>query len=359
MKNKSVAQLIVTDLFIVLVLVASNSIARAQCLSTTNWNGGTGDWFTGTNWSNGVPDQYTCAYINNGEAQILGGPVHATAFSLVLGDNQGNSGGVVVDGDSATLDLGTSPCRGDIYIGNRGSGHLTINNGGTINCRHGYIAKVANPTKPTSTGSVKVKGSPSTWTVYDDDACPGAGLFIGAADVNGVGGTATLEVSDGGKIVVVRQNTVSDPAVVVGDSGTVTGNGAFYIDQGRPSSKLVKVFGTLKPSGVLQIKGNLVLDATRSTTVCGLTPENWDALSVSPDYQNLGGNAQLGGRLIATLNGTFPLPWSGLIVTSIGLGGSEFASLSTMGGGPCVTAALDYTAYNASINLSSSCGGLP
>ena len=74
------------------------------------------------------------------------------AKSLNLGDNQGDSGSLKIDDDhSAVLDIGTSSCRGNIYIGNRGSGNLTITNGGYIRNRYAYVGAVANPTRPVQT----------------------------------------------------------------------------------------------------------------------------------------------------------------------------------------------------------------
>ena len=208
----------------------------------------------------------TAASINNGgQAEIQGSD--ATAESIVLGDNQGNSGGLVVDGQ--LLDIGSSTCQGDIYVGNRGSGTLTITNGARINSRHGYVAAVQNPSRPASNGNVKVTGSGTIWRIYDDydnPECMGAGLFIGAADSNGLGGTASVEVSDGGSIVVYRES--ADPGVVVGLSGSLTGNGTLLMDEGISSSKLVRVYGTLAPVGALTIQGNLDLNGTSPPIPC-------------------------------------------------------------------------------------------
>jgi hypothetical protein len=69
MKNKSILQSILTGLFVVLVLAASNSIVRAQDCRATTWTnqGVTGSWFDYHNWdNNGVPDNNHCALIDNG-----------------------------------------------------------------------------------------------------------------------------------------------------------------------------------------------------------------------------------------------------------------------------------------------------
>ena len=73
MKNKSVSHLVLTGLFVVLVLAASNSIVRAQgSPPTTSWIASRGDWFNCNNWSGVCPNPQVDAFINNGgQAQIL------------------------------------------------------------------------------------------------------------------------------------------------------------------------------------------------------------------------------------------------------------------------------------------------
>src|SRR5882762_5082921 len=165
MKNKSVLQRILTGLFAVLVLAAPNSIVRAQgSPPDTNWIGGNSDWFNCNNWSPGCPNPLVGAHINNGgQAQIYGGPNHATAYSVTLGDNSTDSGSLVIAHDnSAVLDLADG-CRGVIYVGLGGSGSLTIADGGYIRSRYGYVAEL-----PNSSGHVTVKGSGTTWFLYDE-----------------------------------------------------------------------------------------------------------------------------------------------------------------------------------------------
>jgi T5SS/PEP-CTERM-associated repeat protein len=211
------------------------------------------------------------AAINNGgHAQILGGPNHAAAESLVLGDNQGNSGSVTIDGDgSAVLDVGGS-CRGTIYIGNRGSGNLTITGQGYIRSRYAYVAAVANPTRPTASGKVTVKGPGAVWYLYDyyaDPGCSGAGLFIGCTANTNIGGTGIVDVADAGTIAVTSLDGAT--AVKVGLSGTLTGHGLVYIGG---VSKAAEVHGTLAPTGALEIRGNLNLELS-ANTVFNVTPQ--------------------------------------------------------------------------------------
>src|SRR5262249_13592048 len=155
------------------------------------WIGGNGDWFDcANNWSlGGCPNPLVGAHIDNGgQAQIYGGPNHATALSLSLGDSNGSGSLVIAHDNSAALDLGDG-CRGVIYIGDGGSGSLTIADGGYIRSRFGYVAASQN-----SSGNVTVKGNGTTWFLYDDydnHTCIGATLYISSDAVHDSGGTAT------------------------------------------------------------------------------------------------------------------------------------------------------------------------
>ena len=347
-ENKSTSHSVLTGLFVVLVLAASNSIVRGQeCPGTSNWIGGTGGWFTGTNWSNGcVPTATIDASINNGgHAQIQGGPNHAAAKSLVLGDDQGQSGSVTISGDSsAVLDIG-GPCRGPMYIGNRGSGNLTIAGQGYIRSRYGYVAAVANPTGPASNGNVKVKNS-AVWYLYDNDpdpGCRGATLFIGCTANSNNGGTATVDVSDGARIHV--DSLAGATGVKVGLSGTLTGNGLVYIGG---VTKAVEIHGTLAPKGgSLQIDGNLDLESS-ANTIFNVTPQAWDNVQVT-DLTG-GGVAMLGGRITVIMTGNFTAsmqPFT-LLYAAAGRGDTRFDFESIIYNSnpwdPCITPVITYDA---------------
>jgi len=360
MKNKSASHLVLTGLFVVLVLAASNSIVRAQeCPGTATWVGGIGDWFVGTNWSPSgcVPTETIDAFINNGgTAQILAGI--ATAESVHLGENQGDSGSVKVAGASAGLLPGT------IYVGNRGIGNLTIGNGAQLNGRYAYVAPLLNLTSPNSNGIVNVKGSGALLRLSDSIDNPGAGLFIGCtATSQGVGGTATVNVSDGGHIVANRAGS-DDPGITVGLSGTLTGDGVLFMDLGVPSSKTVKVFGTLAPGRSLTIYGNLDLapETNTANTVCHVnpqvTPQPNDKVYVS-SFAGGGGNVTLGGRLTVVMSGTFTAGMGfNLVHADAGLNHTMFASTSFISlspSGGCLNPTIQYTANDVNLVIVSTC----
>jgi|GEM_PF-2430811 len=352
MKNKSVSHLVLTGLFVVLVLAASNSIVRAQgSPPTTSWNLPLqkGNWFNCSNWSGVCPSPLVDAFINNGgQAQILVGSVPATAYSLTLGGQQGDSGGVVIDTDPAILDIGSSSCRGDFYIGNQGSGSVSITNGGRLRNRYAYIAA-----GPKSNGKVSVKGvgthTQSQWNIFGDvsNGCPGAGLFIGCtANSNGGGGTALVNVEYPAIITVL--SFVDAPSVTVGKSGTLTGNGRLEVLGYTLSSQTATVLGTLAPTGTLTIEGNLDLNANDTNTAntsFHVTPEAADSLQVKVNDTQGGGLVTLGGRVTVIITGTFTPPVSfTLLHADKGRGDhTKFLYQSIIFKAPnCVTAAISY-----------------
>ena len=338
MKIKSASHLVLTGLFVVLVLAASNSIVRAQgSPPTTSWIrspiNGPGDWFDCDNWNPTCPNGQVNAYINNGgQAQILGGD--ATAENLFLGDNQGDSGSVTVDGASAILD-GT-----DIYIGNRGVGNLTIRNGGIVRNRYAYIAAILNPSQPNSKGYVNVasQGQQLGYAWYP------AGIFIGCTPAsNGVGGNATVNFSDLSKIKIVNYD--NNPGVIVGLSGTLTGHGIISIFESTTVSKTVKVFGTLAPSGSFRIDGKLDLQL-QANTVLHVDPSvGSDTVYVTDSTGE--GHAHLDGRVTVMMTGSFAPGMSfNLLDTRGGRDTTTFASESIIyksnPGDPCFTPVITY-----------------
>lgn len=149
------------------------------------------------------------------------------------------------------------------------------------------------------------------------------------------------------------------PAITVGSSGTVVGNGVLTINGNiDPTSPawIMSVFGTLAPQGTLTIdQGNLDLTAQgqpfpSSNTICNVTPTSHDYIQITH------GSATLGGRLTVNMIGTFtPGPPSILLLHSqLGLHGTRFDSysISRMSGvGPCFNPTIIYDANNVYLYL--------
>ena len=103
-----------------------------------------------------------------------------------IGRNAGSTGKVTVDGNGSTWTNAPnsySDASGSLYVGNSGSGTLTISNGGKVSSGGYYGDSVGN--NAGSTGSITITGSGSKWTSAEN-------LFIGNQ------GNGTVTVSNGG-----------------------------------------------------------------------------------------------------------------------------------------------------------------
>lgn len=160
--------------------------------------------------------------VGTGELIIQGGgAVSANDISYVGRDTDGN-GTVTVSGQDGSGNASTWINNNDLVIGQFGTGTMTISNGGIVSNQTGYIGASTG-----STGAVTVTGRgsngvASTWTNLGD-------LNVGDA------GTGTLTVQDGG-LVNVNSNlsvgfdgtgtlNITSGGKVVSDRGSI-GNGA-------------------------------------------------------------------------------------------------------------------------------------
>ena len=286
--------------------------ASAARANISNWTGQVDtDWFNLGNRDNGVPTSSTDAFINSGKARIDSSG--ATAHTLTIGANPGDSGGLTVDGTNGGS-LSVSPaCGGNtedpayigigIYVGYGGSGEMSILNGGTVASGYGYIALLpSDGTNPASNGAVTIAGTGSAWTL---SGCPDARLFVGGNNTgSNPGGTALLSVTDSGE-VTVNNNTAALVSLSVGPSGTLTGNGTITLNAPGYESRLAAVNGTLVPTGTLSIRGNLGLTPT-AMTLFNVTPEVSDMVHVKTIAPGDGaGLATVNGRVSISMTGTF------------------------------------------------------
>ncbi len=307
MKTTSLAQLIFISCICSLTFTFFGESALAQGPTptpATHWIDGDGDWFVNANWDNGQPNCSVpmTAYINNGGgANINDG---TCANSLVLGNSAGETGSTMVAGSAATLTVSGGIAReedpdiinpeapGVVLVGYYGKGNLTIERGAYVNNSFSYIAAAAN-----SSGSVTVDGVGSTWMIsrYSSGIPINARLFIGGDGVD-PGGTALLNVRNGGSVVVVNDHN-SARAITVYASGTITGNGTITTSA-DVGTHLTYIQGTLIPSdGTLTFTNNLEL-TIGATTICNVTPQSADNIQV-------GGYATLNGRVSVIMTGDF------------------------------------------------------
>ena len=122
-----------------------------------------------------------------------------------LGYDAGSSGIATITGAGSTWASTSVLC-----VGNYGAGTLKVANGGKVTSNNGYIGSSSG-----STGSATIAGTGSTWT----------GNYM--VDVGGVGGTGTLTVGNGGKVIAVTSqiNSTSRVNLHVSGSGMIMLNG--------------------------------------------------------------------------------------------------------------------------------------
>ncbi|MBR0715494.1 autotransporter outer membrane beta-barrel domain-containing protein [Bradyrhizobium liaoningense] len=149
---------------------------------------------------------------------LAGGKV--TGGFTALGFATGGSGTITVDGSGSRLDL-----SGNLYDGSFGAGAITVSNGGVMteagNTNIGF--------KAGASGSLSIKGAGSQY------------LSIGSSvDFNiGINGAATVDVSDGGKLVAghtlgVGMNTGTATLTVDG-TGSVVEADRIYVGSNKPA----------------------------------------------------------------------------------------------------------------------------
>lgn len=329
MKSKSASHIVLTFLFVVLVLAASNSAARAQVPSpcpvgtTSYWNVPSGDFFDPESWSTHCTPYFTNAFANNGGVISFNPNVSQNAHVriLVLGENQSDSGLVKIDQSPAITFQMQEDCRegeaaptpspylgGDLYIGRRGKGTLAIGNGNLFISGSAYIAAIANPTGAKASSSVTVNGAGTIWRTFGP--CVGRQICIGCdrlpeGGTTDSGGMGSVTVNDPARIQVFNDDPAT-PGVKVGISGTLAGNGIVQLTTqltACPDCQTAKILGTLAPNGQLTIQGNLDLGSGSASVVVHVKPEGADSINVT---QTTGfGQVTLGGRLTVMITGAF------------------------------------------------------
>ena len=147
-----------------------------------------------------------------------GGSVYSASKSY-LGVSNGASGEVTISDAGSIWD-----CDGELRVGSDGNGTLSVLNGGTLDSAGvTYVG-----TNATSTGVVNVSGADSTWT-------SGGALHVGT------GGIGTLNVTNGGVVnqsanVTVAERTGAQGTILV-DNGTLT-SGAMVIGKADATGSL-------------------------------------------------------------------------------------------------------------------------
>jgi len=270
----SLPQLLSTTCLSALVATGVLPLADASA-ATKTWNSTSStDWLTAGNWSaSGVPvaadtvvidlgaygpdvvttgPTATNIFVGNGGTGTLsisnGGTVSDTIG--YLGNGGGSSGTATVTGAGSSW-----ANSGDFRVGNSGNGVLSVQNGGQISNTQGYIA-VGSATSGTAT----VTGTGSIWT---------SSSFLAV----GYGGTGALTINSGGSVNAAGSSIIGNlagstgTATVTGSGSTWTGGGTMTVGNNGTGSLTISSGGTVSnTSGTI---GN-VANSVGTATVTGI-----------------------------------------------------------------------------------------
>ncbi len=229
---------------------------------------------TGSTWTSG--GNLYIGDSSSGTLSISNGGAAACNFYSYIGNSSGGNGLVTVSGTGSTWTNSAT-----LYVGNSGSGTLSISDGSAVASKYGLSCYVGNGTG--STGMVTVDGAGSTWTnsgslqvgnsgsgtlsITDGGAVSSNSGYIGVvrggagdATVDGTGSTwtnnsfLTVGCSGSGALSIANGATVSSTYCFVGDSsgssGAVTVNGT-----GTTLTTSLYLFVGHSGSGTLTISG--------------------------------------------------------------------------------------------------------
>lgn len=258
---------------------------------------------------------------------------------------------------TVTVDNGTWTNSGDSFIGNFGTGIFNLSNGGTVNVGGDTI--LGSDTG--SHGTTNISGAGSVWTTT------GSTILSGNVTTPGVGGTATLNVFNGGTYTAngdMYVGLVGSGTVNISSAGQVnTTSGITYLGYSSGSSATVIIDGagsawndtgsgmivggndgstaggnatvTVRNGGALNtgdvIIGNDSTNTSRGTvTVTGLG-SSWTANNVFVGWNSIG-TVNIFDRAILTVN------------TDLSIGTCNCSSGSvTVSGGSTVTIGNNWT----------------
>jgi len=293
-------------------LAAGLLAGGAAQAATEDWTGATStDWFTGTNWSPAsVPTSATPVTINaNPGGPTVIGSAGATSGQVTLGALAGQSGALVINGGALTTN------GANFFVGDFGSGNLTIQAGGTLNSG---ISSVAN--NGGSTGFATVTGAGSRWTT---------GSFF---DV-GSSGNGTLNVLAGGNVSTVIFSIGNDAqahghVLISGNGSTLTASVSTTIAAAAgvgTGDVTVSNGGTLNGASITVGNGGAQasLAADTGATVKGSSMTVGGATAGSASFD--------GNTTVGNLSGTLTVGQSAAGNLSIANGAQVTSQIGTLG----------------------------
>lgn len=155
----------------------------ATVFSTVIVSGSSGDGLVST-WLNS--GDLNVGDAGNGTLKILGGGTVSNAIGSV-GNQTGGIGAVLISGNDGNGHTSTWTSSGQIYIGNAGTGTLTVQDGGKAISDQGLIGYGAGSNGTVTVTGTDGNGHGSSWT-------PENNIYAG------VSGTGALNIVDGGAV---------------------------------------------------------------------------------------------------------------------------------------------------------------
>ena len=322
-----------------------------------------------------------------------GGKVSSSGGQMYIGNNSGSAGNVTVDGAGSSLTNANF-----LYVGNNGTGELSISNGGQVTSSSGGVIGVFG------TGKVTVDGTGSSWTsngiLYVGNngtgeliirnggtvSSPVGPIYVGinsgstgTVTVDGTGsnwtstGNITVGLAGTGNLTISNDGKVSAGSVAVAAS---TGTGTINI--GAASGEVAVAAGILDtPTLSLGTQGALVFNHTNdayafNTQVSGTgTVSHESGTTVLNGTNSYSGTTTVsGGTLRAGMANAFSsasavivgsggtLDANGLAQTVASLDNAGVVNIGASGmAGNVLSVAGDYTGNGGVVNLNTVLGG--
>jgi autotransporter-associated beta strand protein len=299
------------------------------------WLGTTStDWLTGTNWDGGVPASNSTVVIDvsGGNMPSLLGETGLSA-GIYIGQNSGSNSTLTLQSGALLTSSGTGEIgyaagalgavsvsnatwtfnnNAVLYVGDAGTGNLSITNGGQVTSNSATIGSSVG-----ALGNVTVSGAASVWTNNGD-------LVLGDS------GTGNLTIAGG--LVTVSGNL--DLANAAGSHGTLNLNGgALQIGganglQNLGGAAAVNLGGgtlqVISPGGWTSTVNATLVSATNSTIDTNGLAAEWDAV-----FSGSGGLTKTGAGVLtldgnnSTYTGVTTLNAGTLSVGTLANGGSN------------------------------------
>jgi T5SS/PEP-CTERM-associated repeat protein len=298
----------------------------------------------GSTWNNSGP-LYVGEYGMGTLGITNGGKVNSDYSYSYIGTDSGSNGTVTVDGAGSTWTNSR-----DLYVGYNGTGTLNITNGGKVNSgSSSYSSSIGCSIG--SNGTVTVDGVGSTWT--------NSGLYVGyrgtgtlsitnggTVDVGGNVGlaedgtaTGTINLIDG--VLRLHGGSLSKgygAATLYFTGGRLEGAGSIY--WGGPFTQNGGALAPGNSAGTTQIDGGYTLNAgALEIEINGSAPTDLDLLKVNGAVDLVGRNGLLDGLLKVVLGFAPSL-------------NHEFLVLENDGTDPILGAFASWTTVKASFNSS-------